>query len=286
VALTIPLALLIAFIFMHHFKIPANLLSLGAIDFGILVDGSVVVLENILRRREREQERPLTRGCHRGHAAGGAPHLLRHGRDHRRLPAAVRLPAHRVQAVLADGVCGRRGAGGRAGGGAAADRRAWPGWPSASRASPQPRAGQAGRRYGRFLERMVGRQRWVAMVCAGAGGAGLLAAPSAATSCPTWTKARSGCRCRCRPGSRWTRRRHGRRAAPRTLEFPEVSTIVTQTGRNDDGTDYWTPSHIEASVGLHPYKSWKSGMSKQQLIAKMNERFARMPATPWASCSR
>jgi hypothetical protein len=60
VALTIPLALLIAFIFMHHFKIPANLLSLGAIDFGILVDGSVVVLENILRRREREQERPLT----------------------------------------------------------------------------------------------------------------------------------------------------------------------------------------------------------------------------------
>ena len=60
VALTIPLALLIAFIFMHHFKIPANLLSLGAIDFGILVDGSVVVLENMLRRREREQERPLS----------------------------------------------------------------------------------------------------------------------------------------------------------------------------------------------------------------------------------
>ncbi|WP_169789657.1 efflux RND transporter permease subunit, partial [Xanthomonas euvesicatoria] len=37
-----------------------------------------------------------------------------------------------------------------------------------------------------------------------------------------------------------------------TLEFPEVSYVVTQTGRNDDGTDYWTPSHIEASVGLRP----------------------------------
>jgi cobalt-zinc-cadmium resistance protein CzcA len=40
VALTIPMALLLAFVFMHHAKIPANLLSLGAIDFGILVDGA------------------------------------------------------------------------------------------------------------------------------------------------------------------------------------------------------------------------------------------------------
>ena len=62
-----------------------------------------------------------------------------------------------------------------------------------------------------------------------------------------------------------------------TLEFPEVSYIVTQTGRNDDGTDYWTPSHIEASVGLHPYGEWKSGLTKQQLIAKMAQRFEKMP---------
>ena len=61
------------------------------------------------------------------------------------------------------------------------------------------------------------------------------------------------------------------------LEFPEVSYIVTQTGRNDDGTDYWTPSHIEASVGLHPYGEWKSGLTKQQLIAKMAARFDQLP---------
>src|SRR5262249_24199451 len=52
VAITIPLALLIAFILMHLTNIPANLLSLGAIDFGIIVDGGIVMLENILRRRE------------------------------------------------------------------------------------------------------------------------------------------------------------------------------------------------------------------------------------------
>ena len=38
--------------------------------------------------------------------------------------------------------------------------------------------------------------------------------------------------------------------------FPEVSYIVTQLGRNEDGTDPWTPSHIEASVGLKPYDEW------------------------------
>jgi heavy metal efflux system protein len=50
VALTIPLSLLFAFIFMDLRGIPANLLSLGAIDFGIIVDGAVIMTENIVRR--------------------------------------------------------------------------------------------------------------------------------------------------------------------------------------------------------------------------------------------
>ncbi len=49
VALTIPLSLLFAFIFMDLRGIPANLLSLGAIDFGIIVDGAVIMTENIVR---------------------------------------------------------------------------------------------------------------------------------------------------------------------------------------------------------------------------------------------
>ena len=50
VATTIPLALLFAFICLDLRKIPANLLSIGAIDFGILVDGAVVMVENIYRQ--------------------------------------------------------------------------------------------------------------------------------------------------------------------------------------------------------------------------------------------
>ena len=50
VAATIPLALFFAFICLDVQRVPANLLSIGAIDFGILVDGAVVMVENIYRR--------------------------------------------------------------------------------------------------------------------------------------------------------------------------------------------------------------------------------------------
>ncbi len=49
VALTIPLSLLFAFIVLHAHDVAANLLSIGAIDFGIVIDGTVVMIENIYR---------------------------------------------------------------------------------------------------------------------------------------------------------------------------------------------------------------------------------------------
>jgi len=55
VAFTIPFSLLIASIFLDLAKIPANLLSLGALDFGMVVDGAVVMVENIVRRMGRRK---------------------------------------------------------------------------------------------------------------------------------------------------------------------------------------------------------------------------------------
>jgi heavy metal efflux system protein len=49
VALTIPLALLMSFIVLHARGVAANLLSIGAIDFGIIIDGTLVMVENIFR---------------------------------------------------------------------------------------------------------------------------------------------------------------------------------------------------------------------------------------------
>jgi cobalt-zinc-cadmium resistance protein CzcA len=61
------------------------------------------------------------------------------------------------------------------------------------------------------------------------------------------------------------------------LEFPEVSTIVNHVGRNDDGTDPNTPSHLEALIVLNPYDTWPSGESKQDLIRRMKARLAELP---------
>ena len=59
VAAVIPLSLLVAFLGLHAMGLPANLISMGAIDFGILVDGAVVLVENVIHALRRE--RPATR---------------------------------------------------------------------------------------------------------------------------------------------------------------------------------------------------------------------------------
>ena len=58
VATVIPLSLLVAFIGLHWLGMPANLISMGAIDFGIMVDGAVVLAENIIRNAR--QRKPQT----------------------------------------------------------------------------------------------------------------------------------------------------------------------------------------------------------------------------------
>src|SRR6202047_3711020 len=57
VALTIPLALLFSFIFLHARGVAANLLSIGAIDFGIIIDGTLVMVENVFRELGLRQGR-------------------------------------------------------------------------------------------------------------------------------------------------------------------------------------------------------------------------------------
>jgi cobalt-zinc-cadmium resistance protein CzcA len=73
VAITIPFSLLFASILLDLNHIPANLLSLGALDFGMIVDGSVVMVENILR------------------------HIESHVDEHRTLAQVIGDAAHEVQ---------------------------------------------------------------------------------------------------------------------------------------------------------------------------------------------
>jgi len=85
VALTIPFSLLFASIWLDLSKVPANLLSLGALDFGMVVDGAVVMVENIVRHMGR-----LQRGS--GTSAGRRTTMTI------KTPAqAIREAAHEVQ---------------------------------------------------------------------------------------------------------------------------------------------------------------------------------------------
>ena len=74
VAVTIPFALLFSFICLDWRHIPANLLSIGAIDFGIIVDGAVVMVENIFREL-----------------------ATRHGEEHFNVVDVIRSAAHDVE---------------------------------------------------------------------------------------------------------------------------------------------------------------------------------------------
>ena len=105
VAVTIPLSLLFAFACLDLQGASANLLSIGAIDFGILVDAAVIMVENIYRRlAESEDSAGRADGHHPRRRGRGRPAAVLFGRGHRRqLPADLRPHRPVGRAVQADG---------------------------------------------------------------------------------------------------------------------------------------------------------------------------------------
>ena len=57
-------------------------------------------------------------------------------------------------------------------------------------------------------------------------------------------------------------------------ERPEVETVVSQVGRPDDGTDVSGPNNIELFVPLKPFDTWKHGLDKDKLTKILSDRFA------------
>ena len=105
VAVTIPLALLFAFICLDLQKASANLLSIGAVDFGILVDGAVVMVENIFRQIALRKGTPAQRpgNCEGRRRRGGSSAVLRGRGDRGQLPADLCFGRAVRHAVQADG---------------------------------------------------------------------------------------------------------------------------------------------------------------------------------------
>jgi len=281
VAITIPLSLMIAFILMAATNIPANLLSLGAIDFGIIVDGGIVVLEAILRRREERPTEPLTEGDARKAAARVARPMF--------FATAIIVTAYlplfafqRVEKKLFTPMAYTVGYA-LAGAGLCA-LALIPGLAYIALRKPRaifhnPVLVRIERAYARAISGLVQHPRRAVV-------AGILAIVGAFAAAgtigreflPTLDEGSIWLQVTLPPGiSLEKARTMADELRAVTRESREVSSVVTQLGRNDDGTDSWTPSHIEVSVGLLPYAQWPKGKTKTQLIEELSSRYARLP---------
>ena len=283
VAVTIPLALLTAFICMHHFKIPANLLSLGAIDFGIVVDGAIVVMESILRKFEEGEGKALTPRDVL-HATATVARPIFFGMV---VIITAYLPLFMFQRIEYKLFSPMAWAIGFALCGALVvaltliPGLAYVAFKTPRRVFHNPVLLRLRSAYAALLNRLVGhRSVTIAAFVFAFAGVGVLGATVGRDFLPYLDEGSIWMQVTLPPGISLTRAAQmadALRAA--TREFKEVATVVTQLGRNDDGTDPWTPSHIEASVALHPYESWASGRDKQQLIEALGKRFEQLPGT-------
>jgi cobalt-zinc-cadmium resistance protein CzcA len=276
VALTIPFALLFAFMLMHLTKVPANLLSLGAIDFGIIVDGAIVLMEVILRRREKQPDRPLLES----EAAAAALEvakpiffatliiitaylpLFAFERVERKLftPMAFTIGYALIGALLFALT--------------AIPALAYMAWRKPARTFRNPALEWLGRNYDRYLGQVTRRPRLVLLPALAIAAATLVLAFAVGREfLPYLDEGSIWMQINLPPGISIQKATEMARDYRRVVaSFPEVSYVVSQTGRNDDATDPWTFSHIESAVGLKPYNQW--GGDKQALIDRMSKRLA------------
>ncbi|MDX2089571.1 MAG: CusA/CzcA family heavy metal efflux RND transporter [Kofleriaceae bacterium] len=281
VAITIPLSLLIAFILMRLTNIPANLLSLGAIDFGIIVDGAIVVMESLLRWRETHPTEAMTEES----AAGAASAVAKPVFFAKIIVITAYLPLFAFQRVEKKLFTPMAWTIGFALAAALLLALALiPGLSLTALRKPRkpwhnPVLGLAERGYRWTLGKLVKRP-WMALV------PGLLAAAAAVvlgitvgkSFLPELDEGSIWMQVQLPPGLSLQKANElASEIRTEVLHEPQVRTIVTQLGRNDDGTDPWTPSHIESSVQLYPYDTWPSGMTKHDLIDRLSRRLARIP---------
>jgi cobalt-zinc-cadmium resistance protein CzcA len=283
VAAVVPLALLGAFLLLDLRGIPANLISMGAIDFGIIVDSAVVIIENILRLRAelRDRKPKLTELILMGGTQMGRPILfskailltafiplytLQRVEGKIFQPMALTLTfaliAGTLLALTAVPVMASfvlRHAGGK-------EHESW--LVSRLRALYLP-----------LLERaLAGKRLLLALALAALAGAGALLFFLGSEFLPKLDE-----------GSLWVRifmpqsispseaARVTRQARGLMASFPEVQTVISQLGRPDDGTDVNGFDVAEFSVNLKPREEWTTAADRDGLIHAMDRRLAEIP---------
>lgn len=281
VAITIPISLLVAFILMRLTNIPANLLSLGAIDFGIIVDGAIVMMENLLRKREEEPERELPQETFAKQALKVAKPvffatiiimvaylpLFAFERVESKLfkPMAFTVAYALIGALLVALVL-------------------IPGLAYMTYRKPRKskRVKWVAKTEISYIARMrkILKQPHKAFYYLGIilVGAILLSIKVGKDFLPELDEGSIWLQVQLPPGISVDKAKElSDSLRARTMKYDEITYIMVQVGRNDDGTDPWTTSHFEVSIGLKPYKEWPRGKRKSDLIDELTEEYASLP---------
>ena len=281
VAITIPLSLLIAFIFMSLTHVPANLLSLGAIDFGILVNGAIVMMETILKKRERHPEDTLTedsilrRTTEVAHPIFFSTLIIitaymplfafQHIERKLFTPLAFTVGYALIGSLLVALLL-------------------TPGL--AYSAYRKPRKVYHNRwleklssSYNGAIEKIMHKPKQVflplAIILLGAG---ILSYTVGKDFLPPLDEGSIWIQVQLPPGISIEKSKSMGAELRRTLrQFDEVTYVMTQVGRDDEGAEAFSLSHVECGVGLKPYSTWKHGMTKAKLIEQMSKKLSTMP---------
>lgn len=281
VALTIPLSLLIAFILMKITDIPANLLSLGAIDFGILVDGAIVMMETVLKKRERHPDEILTEAS-----------ILRRTTEVARpiffstlIIITAYMPLFAFEHIEKKLFTPMAYTVGYALVGALSVALLLiPGL--AFYAYRKPRKIY----HNRWLEklsalyhlqtaRLVEKPKQViAPLIVILIAAGVLSYTVGKDFLPPLDEGSIWIQVQLPPGISIEKSKEMGAELRKTLkQFDEVSYVMTQVGRDDEGAEAFSLSHVECGVGLKPYNTWDYGKTKADLIEEMSEKLSAMP---------
>lgn len=284
VALVIPLALLGTFIGLTLMKIPANLLSLGAMDFGIIVDGAVIVIENIFRRlgegASLKNAKPRVQIIEEAVAEVGRPtvfamiiiivaHLpiftMQRHEGKIFAPMAYSVVAALIVALIAS-------------------LTLVPFFSKVALTGPIPHEENFlmrwfHRGYEPSLKWALGHTRSVLTAALLALGGALALVPFLGTEfLPELNE-----------GSIWINmslppsvsvdeaKREMRKLRKLVGGFPEVSAVVSKAGRPDDGTDPKNINMAEMLIELKPDAEWRPGMTKDKLIREMEDKINDIP---------
>ncbi len=290
VALTIPFALLFAASCLKMQGIPANLLSLGALDFGMVVDGAVVMVENIVRHlghRGEDHRTPKERIFEAAHEVQ-RPVFYAIG-----IIITAYLPIFTLQRVegrlfkpmawtVAFALCGAL-----LFSMLVAPMLASLFFPKGTREWDNPVMTWLVRQYRKAL-RMAIRWRWVTV---GVGVASLAGAVFLTVGGVIGSEFLP----HLDEGALWVRGtlapsvgptegiRLSNQARILLCSFPEVTECTSQVGRPDDGTDTTGFFNTEYYVGLKPKEQWRPEFhqSKEGVIAAMSAQLEKMPGVLW-----